>query len=43
MICDYSLPLELPEIQNYEPAGDGNSPLVNVTDWINVRLAGNLV
>jgi leucyl-tRNA synthetase len=42
IICDNALPLELPEIQNYEPAGDGNSPLINVTDWINVRLATNL-
>ena len=42
MICDYSLPLELPEVQNYEPAGDGNSPLINVPEWLNVKIASNL-
>lgn len=42
MVCDYSLPLELPEVEKYEPAGDGNSPLVNAPEWVNVRLASNL-
>lgn len=30
------LPLELPEVSNYKPSGDGQSPLAKVTDWINV-------
>lgn len=29
------LPLELPEVQNYQPAGTGESPLANVDSWIN--------
>lgn len=42
IISDYSLPLELPEVANYEPAGDGNSPLVLVPSFVNVELASNL-
>ncbi len=42
IICDYKLPLELPEVANYEPAGDGNSPLSLVPDFVNVKLAENL-
>lgn len=42
IICDYRLPLELPEVQNYEPAGDGNSPLSLVPDFVIVKLASNL-
>ena len=42
IICDYRLPLELPEVENYEPAWDGNSPLAKVDDFINVKLAENL-
>ena len=42
IVCDYNLPLELPEVEAYEPAGDGNSPLVNVPDFVNVQLAENL-
>ncbi|WP_424245746.1 leucyl-tRNA synthetase [Elusimicrobium posterum] len=29
------LPLKLPEVTNYEPTGTGESPLANVTDWVN--------
>nr|MDD3719714.1 class I tRNA ligase family protein [Candidatus Gracilibacteria bacterium] len=42
IICDYNLPLELPQVENYEPSGDGNSPLAKVTDFVNVKLAENL-
>lgn len=42
IICDYNLPLELPEVTNYEPAGDGNSPLALVPEFVNVRIADNL-
>jgi leucyl-tRNA synthetase len=42
IICDYRLPLELPEVENFEPAGDGQSPLANVDDFVNVTLAENL-
>ncbi|MCK5521025.1 MAG: class I tRNA ligase family protein, partial [Candidatus Marinimicrobia bacterium] len=27
------LPLTLPEVENYEPSGRGESPLANITDW----------
>lgn len=42
IICDYRLPLELPEVENYEPAWDWNSPLANVDDFVNIKLAENL-
>jgi len=29
------LPLELPEVENYEPTDSGESPLANITDWVN--------
>ena len=34
------LPLELPETDNYHPSEDGNSPLGNVTDWLNIEIDG---
>lgn len=33
------LPLELPEVMNYKPAPDGQSPLSNATDWLEVEFA----
>jgi len=29
------LPLVLPEVENYEPAGDGQSPLATIDQWVN--------
>lgn len=29
------LPLRLPDIEEYEPTGDGESPLARLTDWVN--------
>ncbi len=29
------LPVTLPEVEHYEPAGTGESPLANITDWVN--------
>ncbi len=29
------LPLKLPEVKNYEPTDDGESPLAAMTDWVN--------
>lgn len=43
IVCDYRLPLKLPEVQRYEPAGDGQSPLATVESFVNVKLANNLV
>ncbi len=30
-----ALPLELPDVQSYEPSGTGESPLVNIPEWVN--------
>ena len=29
------LPLRLPKVESYEPSGTGESPLANITDWVN--------
>ena len=29
------LPVRLPDVQSYKPSGTGESPLANITDWIN--------
>ncbi len=29
------LPLKLPDVENYEPTDDGESPLAKMTDWVN--------
>ena len=29
------LPVELPEVENYEPSGDGTSPLAHIPDFVN--------
>ena len=29
------LPLELPEVESYEPTDNGESPLASMTDWVN--------
>ena len=31
------LPLRLPEVENYEPTGDGESPLAAMESWVNVK------
>jgi leucyl-tRNA synthetase len=42
IIIDSALPLTLPQVEKYEPAGDGQSPLATVPDWVYVQLADNL-
>jgi leucyl-tRNA synthetase len=42
IIIDSRLPLTLPEVERYEPAGDGQSPLATVPSFVNVKLAENL-
>ncbi len=37
-LSENDLPLELPVVENYKPAGTGQSPLANIDDWINVEL-----
>ena len=33
-----ALPLKLPEIENYQPSGTGESPLAKADAWLNVRV-----
>lgn len=35
IVPDKDLPVLLPEVSSYEPSGTGESPLANVTDWVN--------
>lgn len=42
IICDYRLPIELPNVDDFAPAWDGNSPLAKVDSFVNVKLADNL-
>ena len=35
-VAEEQLPVTLPEVENYEPAGDGQSPLATIDDWVNV-------
>ncbi|APU71767.1 leucine--tRNA ligase [Companilactobacillus crustorum] len=36
LVPEDELPLELPADQNIKPSGTGESPLANLTDWVNV-------
>ena len=42
-LCEENLPLELPPVENYEPSGTGESPLANITEWVNVTLPPRLL
>lgn len=42
IVMDQNLPLKLPEMDDFLPAGDGNSPLAKVENFVNIRLAENL-
>ena len=37
-LSEQDLPLELPEVKNYKPSGTGESPLANISGWVNVAL-----
>jgi leucyl-tRNA synthetase len=37
-LSEQDLPLELPEVKNYKPSGTGESPLANISDWVDVTL-----
>ncbi|MDD5326346.1 MAG: leucine--tRNA ligase [Phycisphaerae bacterium] len=37
-LTEQYLPLELPEVKNYKPCGTGESPLANISDWVNVTM-----
>ena len=34
-IDESELPLELPDVDSYEPTDNGESPIANITDWVN--------
>ncbi len=34
-VAESDLPVLLPEVEHYEPTGTGESPLANITDWVN--------
>ena len=34
-VPEKDLPLTLPEVENYEPTDDGQSPLAAISDWVN--------
>jgi leucyl-tRNA synthetase len=36
-LSEKDLPLELPNVKNYEPTDTGESPLANITKWVNVK------
>jgi len=37
-LSEGDLPLELPEVEDYEPPGTGESPLASISDWVQVTL-----
>lgn len=36
LVPEGQLPVRLPDIDDYQPSGDGRSPLAKVDDWVNV-------
>ncbi|MBQ6436288.1 leucine--tRNA ligase [bacterium] len=36
-VPESELPLELPAVEHYEPSGTGESPLVNITEWVETK------
>ena len=34
-VPEKDLPLKLPEVENYEPSGTGESPLATISEWVN--------
>jgi leucyl-tRNA synthetase len=34
-VPESELPIRLPDVENYEPSGTGESPLANITEWVN--------
>ncbi len=36
-VPETDLPIKLPYVENYEPSGTGESPLANITDWVNTK------
>ncbi len=36
-VPESELPLELPDVESYEPTDNGESPLAKMTDWVNTK------
>ncbi len=36
-VPESELPVRLPDVEKYEPSGTGESPLVNIAEWMNVK------
>ncbi|MFH1461601.1 MAG: leucine--tRNA ligase [bacterium] len=36
-VPENQLPIELPDVKNYEPTGTGESPLASIEDWVNTK------
>jgi len=34
---DANLPVRLPEVESYQPSGTGESPLANISEWVNIK------
>ena len=39
-VSEKELPVELPLVEFYEPTDTGESPLANISDWVNVEMDG---
>lgn len=37
------LPVELPKVKSYEPTGTGESPLADISKWVNVKVGGTMM
>ncbi|OGC37937.1 leucine--tRNA ligase [candidate division WS6 bacterium RIFOXYC1_FULL_33_9] len=36
-VPESELPVELPKVESYEPTDTGESPLANITEWVNIK------
>jgi len=36
-LAEEQLPLELPQVEKYEPSDSGESPLADISEWVNVK------
>ncbi len=37
LVKEKDLPVTLPDVKHYEPTGTGESPLANITNWVNTK------
>lgn len=36
-VPESELPIKLPDVENYQPTGTGESPLASITEWVNTK------